>query len=247
MKRFLGAAALGLFALTSSHPVHAATLEVFDLGTVNPAKHDALLGKGVKLSAVDDAPIVSGGGVNSGTIIGSNDHNKVGNSKTYTDGTVGWDPFGTNSSNRWLSIGGSSGDAFNGAATASATFTFTKPETKLTFVWGSPSSSNTVSLYAANGSLIGTVSANGNSQLFIDGASAAAITNANLANTSNPGAIVEIMSKVAFTKAVFSTANGQGGFEVGGVSAVPLPAALPLFASAIGGLGFLGVRRKRRT
>jgi hypothetical protein len=36
------------------------------------------------------------------------------------------------------------------------------------------------------------------------------------------------------------------GFAVDGVTAVPLPAALPLFASGLGALGLLGWRRKRK-
>jgi hypothetical protein len=50
--------------------------------------------------------------------------------------------------------------------------------------------------------------------------------------------------------------NGLGGFNIAasavpisgmGVSPIPLPAALPLFAGGIGGLGLLGWRRKRKS
>ena len=34
--------------------------------------------------------------------------------------------------------------------------------------------------------------------------------------------------------------------ETPGTSAVPLPAALPLFATGLGALGLLGLRRKRK-
>jgi len=38
---------------------------------------------------------------------------------------------------------------------------------------------------------------------------------------------------------------GSGVQQIASVAATPLPAALPLFASAIGGLGFVGWRRRR--
>jgi hypothetical protein len=37
-----------------------------------------------------------------------------------------------------------------------------------------------------------------------------------------------------------------GTFDVSGVSATPLPAALPLFATGLGALGLLGWRRRRK-
>jgi hypothetical protein len=39
----------------------------------------------------------------------------------------------------------------------------------------------------------------------------------------------------------------QGNVEIAAVSATPLPAALPLFATGLGALGLLGWRRKRNT
>jgi hypothetical protein len=36
-------------------------------------------------------------------------------------------------------------------------------------------------------------------------------------------------------------------FQISGIGPVPLPAALPLFAGALGGLGIVGRWRKRRT
>lgn len=43
-----------------------------------------------------------------------------------------------------------------------------------------------------------------------------------------------------------STANSGAIFETGTPTATPLPAALPLFATGLGGLGLLGWRRKRK-
>jgi len=44
---------------------------------------------------------------------------------------------------------------------------------------------------------------------------------------------------------VFASSSMTGAFEIG-TAATPLPAALPLFATGLGGLGLLGWRRKRK-
>jgi hypothetical protein len=43
-----------------------------------------------------------------------------------------------------------------------------------------------------------------------------------------------------------SSGSGSGGFTGGGVSATPLPAALPLYFTGLGVMGLLGWRRKRK-
>ena len=48
------------------------------------------------------------------------------------------------------------------------------------------------------------------------------------------------------TDVIFQSISSLTFSEVAGASATPLPAALPLFASGLGGLGFLGWRRKRK-
>ncbi len=54
-----------------------------------------------------------------------------------------------------------------------------------------------------------------------------------------------LVSGVYLTADIFDKATGQTG-TVGAVPATPLPAALPLFATALGLLGLLGWRSKRR-
>ena len=45
----------------------------------------------------------------------------------------------------------------------------------------------------------------------------------------------------------FTQSRSLGAFDVvGGVTATPLPTALPLFVSGLGGIGLLGWRRKRK-
>ncbi len=247
---WISAAALALGSLALSGAANATGLSVFDLGTANPSTPAPLLGPGVTITAVNNAPVVSGGGQNVGSIVGTNGANQFGNSLTYTDGSVGWDPFGTGgSANQWLSIGGSSGGAFNGAGAASATFSMSSPVSSFEFVWGSPSSTNTVTLYDGQGNLVGSVSAAGNSTLDVYNSAdvlTAVVSNANLYNGSGPGAIIDITSDAAFKTAVLSTNQGSGGFEIGGVvSPVPLPAALPLFGAAMAGLAVYGRRRRK--
>lgn len=45
---------------------------------------------------------------------------------------------------------------------------------------------------------------------------------------------------------VEAAATASGALVIGTLAPTPLPAALPLFASALGGLGFFGLRRKRK-
>jgi hypothetical protein len=62
-------------------------------------------------------------------------------------------------------------------------------------------------------------------------------------NWANAAAVVTPDSKGFEALAAFQ----NGGVQDGGFyTATPLPAALPLFATGIGGLGFLGWRRKRK-
>lgn len=246
-----GAVALALGTTAISEAASAGSLTVFDLGLANPSVSAPLLGPGMTITGVNNAPVVSGGGQNFGTIIGSNGSNQFGNSVTYTDGSVGWSPWGNgSSSNQWLSIGGSGGGTFNGAGAASATFSLASPSKSFEFVWGSSSVTNTVTLYDGNGHVVGSVVADGNSNLSIYDAAnvlTSVYSNGNLSNNSGPGAIIDITSNVAFKTAVLSTNSGTGGFEVGGlVSAVPLPAALPLFGTVVAGFAFYG-RRRRKT
>jgi len=45
----------------------------------------------------------------------------------------------------------------------------------------------------------------------------------------------------------YSILNSTGDFTISAVSATPLPAALPLFATGLGAMGLLGWRRKRKS
>jgi hypothetical protein len=157
-----------------------------------------------------------------------------------TGGDTGsnWNPYGSNATSyHWLGMGyNNNGDT--------ATFSYNAPETTLSLLWGSPSATNEIQLYTAQGALIGTVSANGNGQLLVNGN--VVISNANLDNVQSAGSMISITSSVGFEKAVFTTAAGYGGFEVAQVSAVPVPGALPLFGSALVGIGVMARRRAKK-
>jgi hypothetical protein len=142
-----------------------------------------------------------------------------------------------------MSVGGSSG----GPSGGEAVFNLNNASSAFTLVWGSASSTNTIAFYSGangQGTLLGQVSVN---DLF--NAEAASVAGfSNIANTTDPGALITISSgQNLFQSAVLTNGAGQGGFEIAIVNPVPLPAALPLFGAALAGLGGLGFRFRRKT
>ncbi|HVI52543.1 MAG TPA: VPLPA-CTERM sorting domain-containing protein [Candidatus Sulfotelmatobacter sp.] len=219
----------------------ASTISLVDLGTADISTTHRLMSGNITITNDVDAPVVQGGKIIADT--------------NRSNGTIGWNPLGTtaSSSSQWISIGGVNGTA-SGGGSSYVTLTLNEPETAIKFIWGSPSATNTVSLYSgANGTgqLLGTVTANGDGTFTIvsydsknkNKATTTTFSAANLANVTSTGALVSITSTTAFKSAVFSTQAGSGGFEISRISAVPLPAALPLFGSALIGLGALARRR----
>lgn len=198
-------------------------LTIVDAGSVNPLTSSNAL--------ISDANVTLGATFNAPTAVGVNYN-------------VGWDPFGTNdTTHNWMSVGGASG----GPSGGQAVFDFNSATSNFTLVWGSPSSSNTITFYSGadgTGNVVGQVSVN---DLF--NAEAANVTGfANIANTTDPGAIISISDGSGlFKSAVLTNGAGQGGFEIAVVNPVPLPAALPLFGAALAGLGGLGFRFRRKT
>jgi hypothetical protein len=197
-------------------------LSVSDLGSVNPLTSSNAL--------ISDPNATLGYTSNAPTAVGVN----------YG---VGWDPFGTaDTTHNWMSVGGASGGPNGGEAI----FNFTSARSNFTLVWGSASSTNTIDFYSGangQGTLLGQVTVN---DLFA--AESASVTGfANIANTTDPGALISITSGAnQFESAVLTNGANQGGFEIAVVSPVPLPAALPLFGAALAGLGGIGFRMRRR-
>ncbi|HIJ63151.1 MAG TPA: hypothetical protein HPQ04_10715 [Rhodospirillaceae bacterium] len=169
----------------------------------------------------------------------------------------GWDPYtgqvgspndvNPKTNPGWISIGGASG-------TASVDFSFSTPNTtSMSFVWGSPSNTNLITFMNGN-TTIGQVKALEGTSQGVELLSADGTSNnfnvqvANLANSQSSGQTgykITITSSQAFTDAIFT--NSAGGFEISGVSAVPIPAALPMFGAALIGLGGLAHRRAKKT
>ncbi len=251
---FLGAVAT--ITLAASGAANAA-ITITDLGQASGTGNQ-LLSPNLLVLGFDNAPVVSNGGTNDGSIIGTDSSNPFTDGTYgsvahavadghYTDGSTGWNPFGVGSSNNWISIGGSGGYSVSGHSGASLYLGVNSPEYDLTFVWGSPSSTNTVTLISNEGTKIGSVSNTGNpGQLNILDSLGTTISTFDFAgmNSSSAGEIIRIASTNPFSQAVFRTGNGSGGFEVGGISAVPLPGAMPMFGAALLGLGLLSRRRK---
>ena len=130
---------------------------------------------------------------------------------------------------------------------SSATLTLTQPSNYLGLLWGSVDpdpSRNLISLYRGE-TLVGTV----------QGADIVAQV-PGLVTAGGPGSgtnwdylgtvYANISSSLAFDRVVFEDLSGGNSFEFDNVAVVPLPMALPLFASAMIGLGLLGKWRESR-
>jgi hypothetical protein len=116
------------------------------------------------------------------------------------------------------------------AANPSLDVTFNAPATYVGFYWGTLDTDNTVDLYNGDTLLahfVGTAINNGLSTSFVN----------FFAGTG------EAITRVFLSSGVqFETDN----FAYAAVAETPLPAALPLFASVLGGAGFFAWRRKRK-
>ncbi len=111
----------------------------------------------------------------------------------------------------------------------SGTIGYNLTGTLLSFFWGSPDSYNELTFYTG---LNGTGDA---SDVF---------TGSNLPDTSGLGHHwVTFLTETTFRSVTFGSGT-QAAFEFANVTATPLPAALPLFASGLGVLGFGRMRRK---
>jgi hypothetical protein len=127
----------------------------------------------------------------------------------------------------------------NGAAT----FSLTHGAGGLGIEWGSVDTSNSLSFYGKTGNLLGTITG----QDIVN-------TLAGVNTTGGPGAGTNwgpggtIYADIVSSAQIYSVVagSGQNSFEFDNVSAVPLPAALPLFGAALAALGGFGFRMRRR-
>jgi hypothetical protein len=128
------------------------------------------------------------------------------------------------------------GLAYTSINTGSALYSFNTPMNALSILWGSPDSYNTLSFYGSNN---GT-----GTPLF-------SITGSSLLIQTYGHDLVTFLDLDGFFNSVLLSSTGYS-FEFANLTAydppstVPLPAALPLFATGLGALGLLGWRRKRK-
>ena len=100
---------------------------------------------------------------------------------------------------------------------------------RLNLFWGSPDSWNTLTFYTG---LNGT------------GASTTPLVGSSLLDPDGSGHhLVSILTDVVFRSVILT--SGQPAFEFANLTATPIPAALPLFATGLGVMGWLARRKKR--
>jgi hypothetical protein len=108
-----------------------------------------------------------------------------------------------------------------------------------------PDNSLSIEAFGAGGGSLGSFSAFNSDQLE---ALYSASSNAELLVLAiNPTVFSHILlTSPAGLNVVFGGLEQTKQFEISGVAAIPIPAALPLLASGLGGLGLMGWRRRRR-
>ncbi len=219
-----------LFAVIGLPSGHASATTLTTGSQVSPNTSRLLIGSGVTLGAVNNAPESTGANPSD---------------------PLGWDPWGsTDTNSQWLSVGGCCG------GTSSAIFNVSGPAANnFSLLWGSPNSDNTITLWSGangTGTEVATVTFVDGIGFYVDGVLSAQPYGPN---TTGSGYIESIFTSTTLFESAVLT-NDIGGFEVADVSAsylqtglqseTPLPATLPLFATGLGGLGLLGWRRKRK-
>jgi hypothetical protein len=131
-----------------------------------------------------------------------------------------------------ISWGGSSA-----ASAGSATYNL-GGATTFRLLWGSPDTYNFVTFYDISNNPIATTGASGTDFIGTD------LVQCGATCDQLHWDLVLFTSDVALGKVVLSD-SGQKAFEYA-VAATPLPAALPLFASGLGVLGFAGWRKRKK-
>lgn len=130
-----------------------------------------------------------------------------------------------------------------GGSSSAATATYNVGSSTFTFLWGSPDPYNEIAFYTGangTGSLIDVV---GGETTYYDG------TNLACFSSTCGDTLFDLVTFTVSSGTIGSvvlTDTGTAAFEYG-ISATPLPAALPLFASGLGAMGLFGWRRKRKT
>lgn len=110
-----------------------------------------------------------------------------------------------------------------------ATLTFASVMTDFSFLWGSPDDYNVIAFYNGDDP-VGTLAD------FLGAAVPGIYTRA--------GAVFISITDLVFTRVEFYS-NGQQALEFASLSAIPVPAGLPLLGAGVALLGYLGMRRKR--
>ena len=113
-----------------------------------------------------------------------------------------------------------------------ATFTLAQPANYLGLLWGSVDSYNTIQFLGVGDAVLATFT--GDDFIVHNGNQGAAGTY-----------YANFFSDTSFLKVVLSSKSNSFEIDNVAISAVPLPAALPLFGAALAGMGVLGRKRRK--
>ena len=234
---FVGAAAADTITVVSATADGNATpttpFTLLNLGTTTLPCFPCGPGNGNEFQS--SATITNPGGDISSISFGSGNPT----SGLYSGNGSGFDsPYGqSNGTTNYLVAGGNNGGL---GSPGTVTITYATPQTALDLIWGTADNNpqNVISISVDGITISGT-----------NILSAAAAQGFGTINSGADDIVVEITGLGPFTTAVFSD-NASPSFEfapgVGTISATPVPAALPLFATGLGAMGLIGWRRKRK-
>lgn len=116
-------------------------------------------------------------------------------------------------------------------ANSSATYIFGGSNTALSFLWGSVDSFNSLQFFSG--------------AVLVDSLSGGAVISGG-ADQGFGRSTIDITTMAAFDSVVFTSTSFSFEYANIQVSAVPLPAGLPLYGAGIAVLGFVGWRKRRK-
>ena len=251
MRKFMGVALVALSGLLLALPAHAVTFNIVSTqwspqSGVNPDTGEQANVYGSGYNAI--TPPGSGWFI-SPNGIGSISPPAVSGGSLTNQYRSPFQGTGADSTESYFSIGGGSAGQGNSTSSLYLTLTTGLYATAANILWGSIDSYNVIEFFK-DGATLGAINGQSVYQFLINNFG-------STAQDGNSGSNSELIALVAFggleggfNQLKFS--SSQPAFEFGlsrnsiTFAPVPLPAALPLFATALGGMGLASWLRKRK-